>query len=254
MLAAQLAVGLTIGRRYCLPCLLYFELIQPRFGEGPLEDARPPRFANMVGLVVLTARERSPTPPGRTRPVLRLGALVAGAGAARGDHGLLRRVHRVQDRLRADGPPVRQLPAASSTASTSGLRSCGSAAPERADATTTSPATSATAAPAMTTSSAPGSRSSLTPLRKSVVARANAEDAVAGADGEVAADQDAGDRAEQEPAHGPEGDVAGDDVAEAGDPEQRGGVHDVGADDLRHRQREEEHHRQPEERAAADRA
>ena len=55
VLAAQLAVGLTLGRRYCLPCLLYFEVLQPRFGEGPLEDSRPPRFANMVGVVVLTA-------------------------------------------------------------------------------------------------------------------------------------------------------------------------------------------------------
>jgi hypothetical protein len=53
LLALQLAVGLAFGRRFCLPCLLYFELIQPRFGEGPLEDARPPRAANMVGLVVL---------------------------------------------------------------------------------------------------------------------------------------------------------------------------------------------------------
>jgi hypothetical protein len=55
LLALQLAVGLTFGRRYCLPCLAYFELIQPRFGEGPLEDSRPPRAANIVGLVVLTA-------------------------------------------------------------------------------------------------------------------------------------------------------------------------------------------------------
>jgi hypothetical protein len=55
LLAAQLAVGLTFGRRYCLPCLAYFELVQPVFGEGPLEDARPPRFANMVGATVLTA-------------------------------------------------------------------------------------------------------------------------------------------------------------------------------------------------------
>jgi Domain of unknown function (DUF4395) len=54
LLALQLAVGLTFGRRYCLPCLLYFKLIQPRFGEGPLEDARPPRVANMIGLTVLT--------------------------------------------------------------------------------------------------------------------------------------------------------------------------------------------------------
>jgi hypothetical protein len=55
ILAAQLAVGLTLGRRLCLPCLAYFELVQPRFGEGPLEDSRPPRFANLVGAVFLTA-------------------------------------------------------------------------------------------------------------------------------------------------------------------------------------------------------
>jgi hypothetical protein len=54
ILAAQLAVGLTLGRRFCLPCLAYFELVQPRFGEGPLEDARPPRFANLVGALFLT--------------------------------------------------------------------------------------------------------------------------------------------------------------------------------------------------------
>lgn len=55
LLALQLAVGLRFGRQYCVPCLAYFELIQPRFGEGPLEDSRPPRFANKVGLVFLTA-------------------------------------------------------------------------------------------------------------------------------------------------------------------------------------------------------
>jgi Domain of unknown function (DUF4395) len=55
VLGLQLAVGLAFGRRFCLPCLLYFEAIQPRFGEGPLEDARPPRAANVVGLVVLAA-------------------------------------------------------------------------------------------------------------------------------------------------------------------------------------------------------
>ena len=55
LLGAQLAIGLTLGRRYCLPCLAYFELVQPRFGEGPLEDARPPRFANLVGVVILAA-------------------------------------------------------------------------------------------------------------------------------------------------------------------------------------------------------
>jgi hypothetical protein len=55
LLAAQLAIGLTLGRRFCLPCLTYFELIQPRFGEGPIEDSRPPRFANMVGVAFLGA-------------------------------------------------------------------------------------------------------------------------------------------------------------------------------------------------------
>ena len=53
LLAAQLAIGLVLGRRYCLPCVAYFELVQPRLGEGPLEDARPPRFANLVGVAFL---------------------------------------------------------------------------------------------------------------------------------------------------------------------------------------------------------
>jgi len=55
LLALQLALGLTLGRRWCVACVFYFEVLQPRFGEGPLEDARPPRFANMVGLAVLSA-------------------------------------------------------------------------------------------------------------------------------------------------------------------------------------------------------
>jgi hypothetical protein len=55
LLAAQLAISLRFGRRWCLPCRAYFELVQPRFGEGPVEDSRPPKFANQVGLSVLTA-------------------------------------------------------------------------------------------------------------------------------------------------------------------------------------------------------
>jgi len=43
-----------MGRRWCLPCLLYFEVIQPRIGEGRIEDSRPPRFANQVGAVFLS--------------------------------------------------------------------------------------------------------------------------------------------------------------------------------------------------------
>ena len=55
VLAGQLAIGLVFGRRYCVPCLLYFEVIQPRIGEGPIEDSRPPRFANVVGAAFLGA-------------------------------------------------------------------------------------------------------------------------------------------------------------------------------------------------------
>ena len=55
VLAGQLAIGLVFGRRYCLPCLLYFQVIQPRIGEGPIEDSRPPRFANIVGAIFLAA-------------------------------------------------------------------------------------------------------------------------------------------------------------------------------------------------------
>jgi hypothetical protein len=55
ILAGQLAVGLLLGRRFCLPCLAYFELVQPVLGEGPIEDSRAPRFANAIGAVVLGA-------------------------------------------------------------------------------------------------------------------------------------------------------------------------------------------------------
>ena len=76
LLALQLAVGLTFGRRYCLPCLLYFEAIQPRLGEGPLEDSRPPRVANMVGLTVLSLAAISYA-TGAATLGLALGLLVA---------------------------------------------------------------------------------------------------------------------------------------------------------------------------------
>ena len=55
VVAAQLALGLWRGRRWCLPCVAYFDLVQPRVGEGPLEDSRPPRFANQVGATVTAA-------------------------------------------------------------------------------------------------------------------------------------------------------------------------------------------------------
>ena len=76
LLALQLALGLTLGRRWCLACVAYFELVQPRFGEGPLEDARPPRFANLVGAVFLTAASLSFAAGWDTAGSV-LGALVA---------------------------------------------------------------------------------------------------------------------------------------------------------------------------------
>ncbi len=72
LLALQLTLGLTLGRRWCLPCVFYFELVQPRLGEGRLEDSRPPRFANQVGAVFLWSA------------ALASAAGLAGVGAALG--------------------------------------------------------------------------------------------------------------------------------------------------------------------------
>lgn len=55
LMSAQLMIGLTLGRRFCLPCIAYFTMVQPRLGEGPLEDSRPPRLANMMGTAILGA-------------------------------------------------------------------------------------------------------------------------------------------------------------------------------------------------------
>jgi hypothetical protein len=55
IMGIQLGIGLTLGRQFCLPCLAYYRLVQPRFGEGPIEDARPPRLANMIGFALLTS-------------------------------------------------------------------------------------------------------------------------------------------------------------------------------------------------------
>ena len=93
LLALQFALGLTLGRRFCLPCVAYFELVQPRLGEGELEDARAPRFANMIGLVVLTA---ATVASAAGLHDARLGARAARRGArpARRRHRLL---HRLRD-------------------------------------------------------------------------------------------------------------------------------------------------------------
>jgi uncharacterized protein DUF4395 len=53
LMGVQLLVGLLFGRRFCLPCLAYFKLVQPSIGEGELEDSRPPRLANALGSALL---------------------------------------------------------------------------------------------------------------------------------------------------------------------------------------------------------
>ncbi|HEX6227902.1 MAG TPA: DUF4395 family protein, partial [Solirubrobacterales bacterium] len=53
LMGGQLLIGLTLGRRFCITCVAYYVLIQPRLGEGPLEDSRPPRLANAMGFVFL---------------------------------------------------------------------------------------------------------------------------------------------------------------------------------------------------------
>jgi len=55
LMAAQLLIGIAVGRRFCLPCVAYFVIVQPRFGEAALEDSRPPRLANKMGVAFLGA-------------------------------------------------------------------------------------------------------------------------------------------------------------------------------------------------------
>jgi hypothetical protein len=87
LLAAQLAIGLRFGRRSCVACVAYFELVQPRIGEGPIEDSRPPRFANQVGLAVLGAASLAYA-IGVTRVGAALGLLVAGLALLAASTGL----------------------------------------------------------------------------------------------------------------------------------------------------------------------
>jgi hypothetical protein len=51
--AVQISTGLLLGRRWCLACRIYFGVLQPILGEGPVEDARPVKFANQVGAAFL---------------------------------------------------------------------------------------------------------------------------------------------------------------------------------------------------------
>jgi hypothetical protein len=76
LVALQLLLSLRLGRRWCLACVFYFEVVQPRFGEGPLEDSRPVRFANQVGATFLSAATLAGL-LGWQDAALALGAMVA---------------------------------------------------------------------------------------------------------------------------------------------------------------------------------
>ncbi len=101
LLAFQLGVGLRFGRRYCLPCVAYFELVQPRIGEGPIEDSRPPRFANQIGFTVLTAATAAYV-VGLPLLGLALGGLVAALALLAATTGLCAgcQIYKVGARLR----------------------------------------------------------------------------------------------------------------------------------------------------------
>ena len=97
----QLGIGLRFGRRDRLPCVAYFELVQPRFGEGEIEDSRPPRFANQVGFVVLTSATVAHA-AGLTIIGNSLGLIVAGLAAVGRNDRLLRgcEMYRIGAQLR----------------------------------------------------------------------------------------------------------------------------------------------------------
>ena len=105
VLSVQLVIGLTIGRRFCLTCLAYFALVQPRFGEGPLEDARPPRLANMLGAAFLGAAAASWW-LGGTAIATTLGVLVAVLALTAAATGFCAgcEVYRLTARLRGISP------------------------------------------------------------------------------------------------------------------------------------------------------
>jgi hypothetical protein len=105
LLALQLFLGLTLGRRWCLTCVAYFTLVQPRFGEGELEDSRPPRLANMMGLAFLGAAAAAWWLGAPTVGVV-LGALVAALALLAAVTGFCTgcEIYRLSARLRGISP------------------------------------------------------------------------------------------------------------------------------------------------------
>jgi hypothetical protein len=105
LMSAQLLIGLTLGRRFCLPCVAYFTLVQPRFGEGPLEDSRPPRLANMLGTAFLGLAAAAWWLGAPTAGVV-LGSLVAFLALLAASTGLCVgcEIYRIGARLRGISP------------------------------------------------------------------------------------------------------------------------------------------------------
>jgi hypothetical protein len=105
LMGLQLFLGLTLGRRFCLTCLAYFTLIQPRFGEGELEDSRPPRLANMMGVAFLAAAALAWWLGVPTRGSV-LGALVAALALLAAVTGFCTgcEIYRLSARLRGISP------------------------------------------------------------------------------------------------------------------------------------------------------
>ena len=103
--ALQLALTLTFGPRLCLACVLYFKLIRPRLGPGLVKDARPVRFANLVGLVFLSAATVAHL-AGFPRLGWTLGLLVAALALLAATTGLCVgcELYRLLARLRGIGP------------------------------------------------------------------------------------------------------------------------------------------------------
>jgi len=105
LMSAQILLGLTLGRQYCLPCLAYFKLVQPRFGEGPLEDSRPPRLANVMGTTFLGLAAAAWW-LGAEGIATALGLLVAGLALLAATTGLCVgcEIYRVSARIRGISP------------------------------------------------------------------------------------------------------------------------------------------------------
>ena len=105
LMGVQLLIGVTLGRRFCLTCLAYFELIQPRLGEGPLEDSRPPRLANVIGAAFL-ASAASAWWLGSPLVGTALGVVVAGLALLAATSGFCAgcEIYRLTARLRGVSP------------------------------------------------------------------------------------------------------------------------------------------------------